>query len=398
MAKDLNNITGAVKSAETGKIDIELVHGNNSFGSTEVTYDTANAEVTYTLNGVPAGTYNLIATQGDKTMTVAVIITDEHVAQETITMSEGDTSSVLEVNGIETPAVVVSGLDQLAADEEIEERSVTITMTVELETASEAAEAAEEIQEITDPGSSFVYLDITIKKEIYNEKGDLESTEAITKTGNILELVIPFDFTGKDTVKVYRYHDGVAEALTEDDTGAEGTYRLDRTNGRIYVYAKMFSIYAIGYTVPSYEDYEEPTYTPTVTDTEHGAVSVEPKSAASGTKVTVAVKPDEGYELDTITATDANGKEITLTKNGDGTYTYTQRGSKVTITATFKASEKPAQPFFVDVPEDSYYYDAVKWAAENGITQGTSETTFSPDNDCLRAQIVTFLYRAYNQA
>ena len=395
-AKDVYNITGAVKSAETGKIDIELVQGSNSFGSTEVTYDTADVEAPFTLNGVPAGTYNLIATQGDKTMTVAVIITDGNVALDTITMPTGDTSSVLEVSGSETPPIVVSGLDTLAQDEEIDERSVTVTMTVEAQDAGETAEAAEAIEKAATSGSSIVYLDIKITKEIYNE-GTLESTETITETGNILEFVIPYDFTGKSTVKVYRYHDGVAKALTEASTGAEGTYRLDRTNGLIYVYASNFSTYAIGYTTPSYYGGGgggETTYTPTITETEHGTVSVAPKSAASGTKVTVTVKPDEGYELDTIKATDANGKEVTLTKNEDGTYTYTQPSSKVTITATFKAIEKPAQPFFVDVPEDSYYYDAVKWAVENEITQGTSDTTFSPSASCTRAQMVTFLWRA----
>ena len=390
-AKDLYNVNGTVKSAEAGQIDIELVQGNNSFRSTEVTYDTPNEEVLFTLNGVPAGTYNLIAKQGDKTMTVAVIVTDDHVALDLITMPEGDTSSVLSVSGSETPAIVVSGLDQLASDEEIEERSVTVTMTVEAQAAGEAAEAAEEIQEVADRGSSFVYLDITVKKEIYND-GDLESTETITETGNTLEFIIPFDFTGKSTVKVYRYHDGVAEALTEDDTGAEGTYRLDRTNGLIYVYAEKFSTYAIGYTTMSY--YEPTTYTPTITETEHGTVSVDPESAASGTKVTITVKPDEGYELDTLTVADANGREITLTKNADGTYTYTQPDSKVTITATFKEVKKSAQSFFVDVAEDSYYYDAVKWAVENGITNGVDETHFAPNASCTRAQMVTFLWRA----
>ena len=389
-AKDLYNVNGSVQSAETGKIDIELVQGNNSFGSTEVTYDTANAAVPFTLNAIPAGTYNLIAKQGGKTMTVAVIITDDHVALEPITMPEGDTSSVLDVSGSETPAVVVSGLDQLAADEEIDERSVTVTMTVEAQEAGEAAEAAEEIREVANSGSSFVYLDIKITKEIYNE-GNLESTETITETGNTLEFVIPFDFSGKSTVKVYRYHDGVAEALTEADTGEEGTYRLDRDNGRIYVYAEKFSTYVIGYKP---NNYVPGAYALTILESEHGTVSVSKMIPDEDTEVTVTVTPDEGYELDSITLTKLNGNEVPLTKNADGTYTFTQPGSNVTITATFKEIEKPAKVFFTDVPENSYYYDAVKWAAENGIAQGTSETTFSPKDSTTRAQMVTFLWRA----
>ena len=70
--------------------------------------------------------------------------------------------------------------------------------------------------------------------------------------------------------------------------------------------------------------------------------------------------------------------------------------------ATFlwRAEGKPAPSGnkmpFVDVPAGEYYYDAVIWAVENGITAGTSATTFAPENPCTRGQIVTFLYRAMN--
>ena len=67
--------------------------------------------------------------------------------------------------------------------------------------------------------------------------------------------------------------------------------------------------------------------------------------------------------------------------------------SKVTVKATFMEDNSMLN-FFVDVPADAYYYDAVLWAAKNGITSGTSATTFSPNADCTRAQIVTFLWRA----
>ena len=67
-------------------------------------------------------------------------------------------------------------------------------------------------------------------------------------------------------------------------------------------------------------------------------------------------------------------------------------------TATFlwRSAESPAAELanaFADVSAGAYYHDAVVWAAEEGITSGTSATTFSPDAPCLRSQIVTFLYR-----
>ena len=68
------------------------------------------------------------------------------------------------------------------------------------------------------------------------------------------------------------------------------------------------------------------------------------------------------------------------------------------VTFLWRAAGRPAPESrtmpFTDVPADSYYYDAVLWAVENGITKGTSSTTFSPDNTCTRAQIVTFLWRS----
>ncbi|MGN1003196.1 MAG: alpha-L-fucosidase [Oscillospiraceae bacterium] len=136
------------------------------------------------------------------------------------------------------------------------------------------------------------------------------------------------------------------------------------------------------------------TYTVTVPAVSNGTVTVSPKSASKGTTVTITVTPDEGYELDTLTVTDASGSKLALVDKGDGKYTFTMPASKVNIAATFTAiMETPVNPF-TDVKESDYYYDAVLWAVENGITEGTTDTTFSPNAACTRAQMVTFLWRA----
>lgn len=185
-----------------------------------------------------------------------------------------------------------------------------------------------------------------------------------------------------------------------------------------------------------------------------GSVTVSSKTAAKGDTITVAVRPDVGYSLDTLTVTDQNGTELKLTNKGNGTFTFPMPASRVTVKATFKpaaflaftdvpsnayyedavnwavdkgittgvsanrfdpdgictraqaaaflwraagspAPKSSAMPF-IDVPAGSYYYDAVLWAVENGITKGTSDTTFSPNMTCTRAQIVTFLWRSQN--
>ena len=136
-----------------------------------------------------------------------------------------------------------------------------------------------------------------------------------------------------------------------------------------------------------------PSYPVSVPDkTDHGSVTVSPKNASAGSTVTITVKPDSGYVLETISVTDKNGKELKLTDKGNGKYTFTMPASKVEIKVTFM-EDNSVLNFFYDVPNDAYYYEAVKWAAENGITGGIGSSLFAPNQPCTRAQIVTFLWR-----
>ena len=127
--------------------------------------------------------------------------------------------------------------------------------------------------------------------------------------------------------------------------------------------------------------------------TENGSVTVSPKSASAGSTVTITVKPGSGYVLETISVTDKNGNDLKLTDKGNGKYTFTMPTSKVEIKVTFM-EDNSVLNFFYDVPNDAYYYEAVKWAAENGITGGVGNSLFAPNQPCTRAQIVTFLWRA----
>ena len=136
-----------------------------------------------------------------------------------------------------------------------------------------------------------------------------------------------------------------------------------------------------------------PSYSVTTpSKTENGTVTVNPKSASKGSTVTITVKPDSGYQLDDLTVTDKNGKELKLTDKGNGKYTFTMPASKVEVNATF-VKEVEISPFS-DVSTSAYYYEAVKWAQEKGITGGIGNGLFGPNQPCTRAQIVTFLWRA----
>ena len=134
-----------------------------------------------------------------------------------------------------------------------------------------------------------------------------------------------------------------------------------------------------------------PSYTVSVDKTENGTITVSPKSASKGDTVTITVKPDKGYELEMLKALDKDGDALKLTEK-NGKYTFTMPSGKVTIKGSF-VEEAPVQ-IFKDVPVDAYYYEAVKWAAEKGITGGVGNGLFAPNQPCTRAQIVTFLWRA----
>ena len=116
-------------------------------------------------------------------------------------------------------------------------------------------------------------------------------------------------------------------------------------------------------------------------------------SASKGTTVTLTAKPDKGYVLDTISVLDSKNQTVKLTAK-DGKFTFPMPASKVTVQATFKAEAPVIDHPFTDIPEGSYYEDAVIWAVGKGVTGGTSATTFTPDGICTRAQAVTFLWRA----
>ena len=193
---------------------------------------------------------------------------------------------------------------------------------------------------------------------------------------------------------------------TESVTVSGKSLTIDKNNHE-YNFAKVTvdanstktengGILTITYTAPSYSSgsSSDPTYSvSTPSKTENGSVTVSPKNASKGDRVTVTVKPDSGYVLETLTVTDKNGNELTLKDKGNGKYTFTMPAGKVEVKATFMEDNSMLN-FFYDVPNNAYFYEAVKWAVKNGITTGVGDNLFAPEQPCTRAQIVTFLWRA----
>ena len=211
-----------------------------------------------------------------------------------------------------------------------------------------------------------------------------------------VKLPLPEGFTPKQIKHISS--DGSVEYFLKTAKRGAKLFTVDSDNCAVFTITK-FSTFELSGTVtyvePSYYSGSSsaPTYSVTVDKTENGSVTVSPKSASKGDTVTVTVKPDSGYVLETLTVTDKNGNELTLKDKDNGKYTFTMPAGKVEVKATFM-EDNSVLNFFYDVPNGAYFYEAVKWAVENGITDGVGDNLFAPDQPCTRAQIVTFLWRA----
>ena len=211
-----------------------------------------------------------------------------------------------------------------------------------------------------------------------------------------VKLPLPEGFTPKQIKHISS--DGSVEYFLKTAKRGAKLFTVDSDNCAVFTITK-FSTFELSGTVtyvePSYYSgsSSDPTYSVTVDKTENGSVTVSPKSASKGDTVTVTVKPDSGYVLETLTVTDKNGNELTLKDKGDGKYTFTMPAGKVEVKATFM-EDNSVLNFFYDVPNDAFFYEAVKWAVKSGVTNGLSDTMFGPYESCTRAQIVTFLWRA----
>ena len=173
------------------------------------------------------------------------------------------------------------------------------------------------------------------------------------------------------------------ETITISGTLANANYEITYVNGKLSITNRPSS--GGGSYTPTY-----PVSTPS--KTENGSVSSNVKNASKGDTVTITVKPDSGYVLDDLTVTDKNGNELKLNDKGNGKYTFTMPAGKVEVKASFAEAVETSP--FADVETNAYYYEAVKWAADKGITGGIGNSLFGPNQPCTRAQIVTFLWRA----
>lgn len=138
----------------------------------------------------------------------------------------------------------------------------------------------------------------------------------------------------------------------------------------------------------------ETTYPPTILETEHGTVTVDPTHPRQGDTVTITAQPDEGYEVGEVTVTRPDGSQVELTENSDGTWGFTQPGESVTIAVTFRCDGGELCPsaHLTDVELGTWYHEAVDYVVEHGIMAGVSATAFQPSGSLTRGQVVQILH------
>ena len=138
----------------------------------------------------------------------------------------------------------------------------------------------------------------------------------------------------------------------------------------------------------------ETTYPPTILETEHGTVTVDPTHPRQGDTVTITAQPDEGYEVGEVTVTRPDGSQVELTENSDGIWGFTQPGESVTIAVTFRCDGGELCPsaHLTDVELNAWYHEAVDYVVEHGIMAGVSATAFQPNGSLTRGQVVQILH------
>ena len=257
------------------------------------------------------------------------------------------------------------------------------------------ADVSSENADVTISGGQFagtkaaIFKSSTSKATIAVSGGKFSSDPSVYVVGNGNTNIVKRD----GSEGAYTYTVLATSGLT---SGVYLTNPSGALASNYYVSSTANGVWTVSYSAPysggssSYD----PTYSvSTPSKTEHGTVTVSPKNASKGDRVTVTVKPDSGYVLETLTVTDKNGNELTLKDKGNGKYTFTMPAGKVEVKATFMEDNSMLN-FFYDVPNNAYFYEAVKWAVKNGITTGVGNDLFAPEQPCTRAQIVTFLWRA----
>ena len=395
----------------TGKVDGDELMVSVAAGSTFDSADVGSRTVTLgtlTLGGASAGNYTL-TTNGNQTTTNASITPRDLTVTPEPNQSkkfgaEDPTLTFMPTGAVPTQTPSFTGKLSRAEGDAVGQYDITQGTLALTNDESSGFKASNYTLKMVSPAVKFKIIKadaLTLKEITVSQKytvtteqsKDIDRAGMPEKAGTLAYAKGTESKTG--SVKV--------DSWSVDSTTGKVSYKLSNGAADDTVtlpvtitsdnYENSIVYVKITLTKPSYSGGGSytPSYTVSVDKTENGTITVSPKSASKGDTVTITVKPDKGYELDTLKVLDKDGDKVKLTEK-NGKYTFKMPSGKVTVKGSF-VEEAPVQ-IFKDVPTDAYYYEAVKWAAEKGITGGVGNKLFAPNQPCTRAQIVTFLWRA----
>ena len=217
----------------------------------------------------------------------------------------------------------------------------------------------------------------------------LETLTVTDKNGN--ELTLKDKGNGKYTFTMPAGKVEVKATFMEDNSVLNFFY--DVPNGAYFYEAVKWAVKSgvtNGLSDTMFGPYESCTRAQIVTFLWRAAGSPEPKTASSFTDVSASA-----YYAKAVAWAIENGITNGMTETTFAPNATCTRGQSVTFLHRALKGTASGSTNFTDVKSDAFYADAINWAVANNVTNGTSNTTFSPNADCTRAEIVTFLYRAY---
>lgn len=374
-------------------------------GSNKLDEDVTGSDGAYSFPDLAPGSYNVSVSTGEKTVTTVVTVDENgQVTGGNIVLSEGNISTRVDVTP-GSPDIVVGDLDGAFtdADKETAASGGTVEIAVKVEQKPESGLAPGEAEQLEDKadGELSLFVDISLDKTTTPSGGTAQVESGVSSEGLLTIIVpLPTELKYKDIYTVVRTDGATGETLSSEPDELSGEYyELTEDGSGLILHVKESGVYAVGG-----RDYQIviPTYPPVKTESENGSFAVSPDRPFSGQTVTITPKPDEGYTVDKVTVTDASGKAVEVSPNGDGTYSFTQPSGAVTITVTFKVltdvSECPRDAScpmsgYTDLNMGEWYHDGIHYCLDEGLMDGVDAGMFAPNATTSRAMIVTILWR-----
>ena len=415
---ETRSVTGTVKDEAGTPVDGAVV--SLWKGSDKLCEFTTGDDGVYRFPDLAPGDYNLSTAMGDRIVTTAVTVAqDGGVTGGGVILPDSRIDTRVEVSA-GSAGIVVDGLGGVLSQEE--EQAVaeggSAEVTVKVQQKKESSLTLEQGQLLEDSAGRAdlgMYVDISADKSVTTAQGQTESTQGAASE-ELLTVIIPLpaELSGRRNYTVVRTDGSVGAALSDEADPQTGEYyEVSEDATTLILHVKESALYAVGYRRPSSSGPLEPSepsgssgtsgsvQAPQVQESENGSFTFGPEQPEQGEVVTVTPVPDEGYEVAQVTVVEADGSPVTVTPGEDGTYSFVQPGSGVTISVVFRQDSGVSGCLrdgscplsdFTDLEMSAWYHDGIHFCLAEGLMQGVSDALFEPDSRLARGMLVQMLY------